>query len=165
MKRMWYALIALAFALLALPCHAAILLCLVLAVPDGDSLRMKCEERVKPISVRLIEVDAPEVKHSGFVRIAQQPYGKEAQQSLSALCYGKQATVHTYGLDKYRRTLAHVDCGTGDVNSIQVATGSAWSFMPKRGSHIPALQKAAQDQKAGLWALPDPIPPSTWRKK
>ncbi len=142
----------------------SILLCLILSVPDGDSMRAKCESRVKPVSLRLIEIDAPEVKHSGFVKMDTQPFGPEAQKNLAGYCYKQRATVHALGKDRYGRTLARVECQGVDVNAAQAEAGLAWPYEPKRGSRIPGLVAKAQAAHAGLWSDPSPIPPSQWRK-
>jgi endonuclease YncB( thermonuclease family) len=136
--------------------------CTVIGVPDGDSLKVTCTDRKSAMSVRLLEVDAPELAHPAF-HIVEQPWGRESRAALTALCLKKPAVVHATSIDRYGRTLAHVECAGVDVNAEQVRAGNAWAYMPKRGSTLPKLQAAAQAGHAGLWSLPAPVRPSEWR--
>lgn len=140
----------------------SLLLCVVLAVPDGDSLRARCERRAKPVTVRVLRIDAPELPHPGFWK-AEQPFARESRANLLALCLGKPARVHRKGLDRYRRTLATVECDGKDVASAQVAAGMAWVHLPPARSPLPALEAGARDAKRGLWSG-SPVAPWEWRK-
>ena len=141
----------------------AILVCLILAVPDGDTLRARCDGIDKPISIRITLMDAPEREHKAL-RIAEQPYGAEAQAALQSLCYGKQAEVRPKAHDMYGRTLAAVSCGGVDVAEAQIRAGLAWAYRPTRKSPLLALQLQARAAGLGLWADPAPVPPWVWRK-
>ena len=137
--------------------------CLVIGVPDGDGLKIKCDERAKVMSVRLAGIDAPEIAHKAFGIIAQ-PGGAEANASLTELCLKQPAVVHIVATDRYRRTVAKVECLGVQVNQEQVRRGMAWAYIPGKRSIIPALEAKARADGVGLWSQPNPVKPSEWRK-
>ena len=97
---------------------AALLICSVVGISDGDTLTARCATDGAPqtITVRLAEVDAPE---------KAQPYGARSKQNLSALCFRKSAEVRRISLDRYGRTVAHVTCDGRDASEVQVRAGLA----------------------------------------
>lgn len=139
--------------------------CLVIGVADGDTLRVKCPNRVKAFQVRIAEIDAPELAHKAF-GIALQPFGPESKASLVALCQGQAATVRRLGFDVHRRAVGQVQCAGVDVGSYQVTAGLAWADTTYllKGSAMPALEAQARAVQRGLWSDPAPIPPWLWRK-
>lgn len=66
---------------------AASLLCLVVGIADGDTLKVRCGEpgQYEQIKVRLQGIDAPERK---------QPFGERARQTLAELTFQKEAALH-----------------------------------------------------------------------
>ena len=89
---------------LALTPGAALLLCLVVGVHDGDTLTAECTSpEQQTIKVRLAEVDAPE---------SRQPFRARSKEHLASLCFKQTAEVRPVkahgGLDRYGRTVAHV---------------------------------------------------------
>lgn len=140
--------------------------CLVIGVSDGDSLRVKCPERVAAFPVRLAGIDAPEVKHTGFVRTSYQPWATESKAGLSGLCLKQTVSVRRIAFDRNRRAIGFVTCQGKDASLEQLAAGNAWTFLvPKE--HAFDFTRAAEKAKAeakGLWSLPNPIPPADWRK-
>lgn len=136
--------------------------CLVIGVPDGDSLKVKCPKR-DALSVRVAEIDAPEIKHPAF-KIDEQPWGAESKASLTELCLKKPATLRVVTQDRYGRTVARVTCNRVNVAAHQVRTGNAWADFVLKDSKMPALQEQAQKARMGLWSLPNPIAPSEWRR-
>lgn len=141
-----------------------LLACLVLGVPDGDSLKVSCPDRKAAISVRIAEIDAPEIEHKAF-HIAEQPGGRESKAALTALCLKQPAVLHQVATDRYRRMVAKVECNGVNAGEAQARAGHAWAFMAAKRSPIPALVAAAQAQRVGLWAAPHPVAPSVWRKQ
>lgn len=139
---------------------AASLLCLVIAVHDGDTLRAQCDgvppDAPQTIVVRLAEVDAPEMN---------QPWGRASRDALRALCLGKRATITPVTLDRYGRTVAHVSCTGVDASRRQVERGFAWVYVKyaPRGTPLLALQGGAQHYRRGLWRDGDAINPAQWR--
>lgn len=143
------------------------LLILLLAVPlighaetslekviDGDTVLVN--EDGARYKLRLRHIDAPEL---------QQAYGKQAQRHLKQVCSGEIA-IHLEGVDRYQRRLGDLYCDGVDAASTQVAQGFAW--VDTRYTHDTALlanQTLAQQQKRGLWAMDQALPPWQWRKQ
>ena len=147
---------------------AALLLCTVVGISDGDTLTARCAERstssaseqevLRTIKVRLADIDAPE---------KAQPFGQRSKQYLSDLCFRKQAEVVPQArLDRYGRTVAHVRCDGQDANAAQVKAGMAWVYTryAAKGSSLQAIQAKAMDDRRGLWSDDHPVPPWDWRR-
>ena len=64
---------------------AAVILGLVVAIADGDTLTVLNSD-LEQVRVRLAEIDAPEKR---------QPFGTRSRQSLATLCHEKRAEVLT----------------------------------------------------------------------
>ncbi|BBL73997.1 hypothetical protein MishRS11D_10950 [Methylomagnum ishizawai] len=125
----------------------------VVGVHDGDTLTVM--QNGKGTKVRLVEIDAPE---------SDQDYGQRSKQSLSDLCFGKDATVQDQGRDKYGRTLGRVACNGVDANLKQAEQGMAWFYV--QYGHDPAIRAAEEKARAdgaGLWADANPTPPWEYR--
>lgn len=140
--------------------------CLVLSVSDGDTLKAQCPERKAVVTVRLLGIDAPELKHSGFVKMPLQPWGNEAKAALSTLCLNQTVDIHRVAIDRNGRAIASVTCQGQDASLYQVANGNAWTFMlPKdQAFDLTRAFDAAKAAGKGLWSLPNPVEPSAWRK-
>lgn len=141
-----------------------LLACLVIGVSDGDSMKVTCPERASAFSVRLAQIDAPEIAHKAF-GIGEQPGGRASKAALAALCLKQPAVLHVTGHDRYRRVLAKVECNGVQVNAEQVRTGHAWAYLASKRSGVPALEVKARADGVGLWAVADPVRPSEWRKR
>lgn len=139
--------------------------CLVIGIADGDTVRVRCDEREKAFQVRIAEIDAPETAHKGL-GIDLQPFGRESRESLSALCQGKPATVRRYGFDRHRRAIGAVACAGVDVARHQVQSGMAWTDpgYGRKGSTLPESERAARALGLGLWSDANPVPPWIWRR-
>jgi endonuclease YncB( thermonuclease family) len=135
------------------------LLCLVVAIADGDTLTARCggPGAYEQVRVRLAAIDAPE---------RRQPFGNVSRQHLAALCFQVGATITPKSKDRYGRTVADVACRGQDAATEQVRAGLAWVY-PKyaRGyQRLYDVQATAEDARRGLWADPEPVPPWEWRK-
>jgi endonuclease YncB( thermonuclease family) len=132
--------------------------CLVVGVADGDTLTLRCGwvGAFRQVTVRLAEVDAPEKR---------QAYGQRSRQSLALMCFGTLATMRPEGEDRYRRTVARVECRGEDVSEAQARTGAAW-FSKDYGKDpvVKVLADEAKRERRGLWADPRPMPPWDWRR-
>jgi micrococcal nuclease len=129
----------------------------VVSVLDGDTLEVLNGHHAERI--RLSGIDCPE---------KGQAFGNRAKQAASALAFGKEVTLQTHGLDKYKRTLADVILPDGmNLNQELVRQGWCWWY----GKYAPGdmvlerLETEAREARKGLWADPAPIPPWEWRKK
>jgi endonuclease YncB( thermonuclease family) len=148
------ALLMLAGCLAALPAHADFA-GTVASVHDGDTLTVRTNDRT--IRLRLAEIDAPE---------RAQAFGEHSRQSLVELCAGKRVhVVIARGTDRYGRTLGRISCEGVDANAEQVRRGMAWIFDRYAVDlNLYALQADARAAGRGLWADPQPLPPSEWRR-
>ena len=81
----------------------------VVAIQDGDTLTVLVDRR--QLKVRLANIDAPE---------SRQPFGTRSKQSLSDVCFKKEARLETNGQDRYGRTIATVYCAGVDANCCPV---------------------------------------------
>ncbi|WON72900.1 thermonuclease family protein [Nitrosospira sp. Is2] len=134
---------------------SALFLATVIGISDGDTLTVLNENK-QQIKIRLAEIDAPE---------ARQPFGTNSKQSLSELCFGKQAQIKPRAKDRYGRTVARVICDGVDANAEQVNRGMAWVYRKYAKDHnLYVLQHDAKVAGRGLWSEPSPMPPWKWRQ-
>lgn len=125
----------------------------MIGIQDGDTLTVLRAGR--PLKVRLADIDAPEKK---------QPFGARSKQSLSDLCFHRDAELDIRTIDKYGRTVARVHCDGVDANLAQVERGFAWVYTQyNKDSSLPAVQERAKSAHAGLWADRNPVPPWEFR--
>ena len=133
----------------------SILMCLVVGIADGDTLTVLCNGN-EQVKIRLAEIDAPEKK---------QPFGNRSKQSLSAMCFQKQAEIKPQTKDRYGRTVARVICDGADANVEQVKRGMAWVYDKYvRDRSLYAIQDKARASKVGLWADDNPVKPWEYRR-
>ena len=134
--------------------HAAlfVLALVVVGVSDGDTLTVQ-DGDVRTV-LRLAEIDAPE---------RTQPYSQVSRHNLEALCKDAKAVeFKRVDTDRYGRTVAHVWCDSVHVNWRQVEDGLAWCFKKylKQPDVCLPLERAAKENRKGLWR--DPSPQSPW---
>lgn len=129
----------------------------VISIADGDTLTILNSENIQ-IKVRLAAIDAPE---------KAQAFGNRSKQSLSDMCFGKQAKIEVVDTDRYGRTVGTVTCGEVRANDAQVASGMAWVYQKyaEGFGHLHPLEESAKASKEGLWSDPSPTPPWEWRKQ
>ena len=136
------------------------LLCLVVAVSDGDTLTARCGPTGAnpPIKVRIAAIDAPELR---------QAYGAAARQQLVQLCLKRRAHIEPLNTDSYGRTVANVRCGQTDVATALVRSGLAWvaPSYAKGHPHLAPLQQQARQHQRGLWAQRRPLAPWAYRHR
>lgn len=135
----------------------------VIRVLDGDTIEVKTLPAKivvyeVPIRVRLINIDAPEKK---------QAFGRWSANQLKALLAGQSVTVSYTQTDRYGRIVGRVFTTNGtDASRFMVQSGAAWVYERYNADEsLPALQREAQEQKLGLWADTNPVPPWEWRHK
>jgi endonuclease YncB( thermonuclease family) len=127
----------------------------VVGIVDGDTLTVLTATKQQH-KIRLAEIDAPE-KHQAF--------GTKSKQSLSDLCFGKEAEVSPRVKDRYQRIVARVKCDGVDANAEQVNRGMAWVYRRYSKDHdLYVLEHGAKVEKRGLGADSSPTPPWQWRK-
>ena len=128
----------------------------VVGITDGDTLTVHDGQHPQ-IKIRLSAIDAPE---SG------QAFGQKSKATLSNLCFGKQAVIHSKVTDRYNRTIADVSCEGKDVGAYMVRMGMAWVYdkYAKGYDNLYPLQNEAKAEHRGLWADAEPTSPSEWRQ-
>ena len=132
-----------------------ILLCLVVGISDGDTIKVRCGDGPQE-RVRIAEIDAPERK---------QPFGTKSKQALSDLIYMKHVELLVSDRDRYGRIVARVLIDGKDAGFAQVSSGMAWcydAYVKDRACYM--HQDAARAARAGLWSDEAPMQPWEWRK-
>ncbi|AQW15140.1 thermonuclease family protein [Escherichia coli] len=126
----------------------------VIRVLDGDTIEVLQDK--KPVRIRLANIDAPEKK---------QAFGRWSANQLKALLAGQSVTVSYTQTDRYGRIIGRVFTTNGtDASRFMVQSGAAWVYERYNADEsLPALQWEAQEQKRGLWADTNPVPPWEWR--
>jgi micrococcal nuclease len=143
-------LIALIFFALSAPAYAY----RVIGIHDGDTMTLLVEQ--KPLKIRLANIDAPELR---------QAYGRRSKESLSTLCWDKDAQFETQSIDRYGRTVALIECDGVKANTAQVALGMAWVYTKYNADpHLPPWEIEARDKRLGVWSDEHPVAPWEWRK-
>lgn len=128
----------------------------VIGVKDGDTVELLMNG--KPQIVRLSNIDCPEKK---------QPFGNNAKQFVSDLCFGKMVEISTDNKkDRNKRLIAEIILPNGkNINKELVKNGLAWHFKKySKDDSYDILEKRAQKLKLGLWIDKQPIAPWDWRK-
>ena len=124
----------------------------VIKISDGDTITIL--QGKQQIKVRLFGIDAPEL---------EQPYGKKSKQFLANLIAGEVVEVEPKGKDRYKRTLGIIYYKGQDINAQMVLNGYAWAYVKYSRIYVDQ-EKAARENKLGLWQSSDPTPPWEWRK-
>ena len=143
--------------ILPLALQARLADCFVVGISDGDTFTC-LTVNLKPIKVRLAEIDAPE---------KAQPFGKKSRQMLGSLIHKRHVTLAIQGYDRYQRTLATVYDRQGqNINLIMVQQGMAWAYRQylQDVAYLQAEQ-TAREHRRGLWRDPSPIEPHLWRQQ
>jgi endonuclease YncB( thermonuclease family) len=174
-------LLALSLCAVPLFAHAEKFVGRTIVVIDGDTVLVL--KHGHPLKIRLADIDAPEVAHTGSQK--SQRYGAASRDTLKTLILHKRVEVDTLAIDKYGRTVALLKLGALNVNEEMVRRGMAWAAIgwrhsrraptgvPRAGDysqfhsdrHYIALQHQAQQQRRGLWQQADPVPPWKWRRQ
>ena len=128
----------------------------VIGVKDGDTVEILMDG--KPQVVRLSHIDCPEKK---------QPFGNNAKQFASDLCFGKKVKLSTgWKKDRNKRLLAEIILSNGkNLNKELVKNGFAWHFKKySKDNSYDDLEQQARKLKLGLWNDKSPTAPWEWRK-
>jgi endonuclease YncB( thermonuclease family) len=166
---------SLATAALAAPAPPIPIEARVLAVLDGDSLRVRDVSGLEH-EVRIAGIDAPE---------KDQPYSRQARQNLATLALDEDARLDVQPRrDRHGRLIAKVwvrspdaPCSapacpkTLDVGHAQIIAGLAWHYKryekdqsPQDRGAYSSDEEEARLRKRGLWADANPVPPEQWRQ-
>jgi len=125
-------------------------------VLDGDTVLVWREAGMRPMKVRLADIDAPE---------KDQDFGDASKRSLVQMLSGRQVRVDPVDVDVYGRLVARLYTGDDSVNAELIRRGMAWEYsLHHRNREYLRLQDEAKQAKRGLWAQHNPVAPSQWRK-
>lgn len=130
----------------------------VTAIKDGDTIKVLYKDN--PITIRLAHIDCPEIKK-------HQPFAQAAKKFTSNMCFGQIVKVENNGeFDRFKRLVAVVINNKNEnVNKALVKVGLAWHFLKySTDSSYDKLETIARQNKIGIWADENPIPPWLWRK-
>ena len=126
-------------------------------VSDGDDVE------VGGYSIRLAGIDAPERGQMATSEVgAPIDQGKMAKEALVKKIHGKMVRV-TFAKSKrtYGRLIGTVYLDGQDICREMVRKGYAWSAY---GEQYRQEEEKAREEKLGIWAHEDAIPPSLFRK-
>ena len=133
----------------------------VIHVTDGDTIVVLTEDK-EQVRIRLYGIDAPE---------SRQPFGSKATEFVRDIAALKVVEINERYLDRYDRTIAtvHLPDGT-NLNEELVRVGLAWVYTrycdeQPMCSKWDKLQQEARENKVGLWADKEPVPPWEWRRR
>jgi len=166
----WHRYLAILFVTLVTSTAAADINGKVVAVTDGDTIRI-LDNNSTQHKIRLTGIDAPE---------KAQPFGNASRKHLASMVAGKEVRVETSKNDRYGRVLGKVwvqpqncsSCGkTLNANLAQILAGMAWWYqdyakdqpVQDRARYESAV-KQAREARLGLWSEADPVPPWAWRR-
>jgi micrococcal nuclease len=125
-------------------------------VVDGDTVLVRIDGKEQ--SVRLIGVDAPEVK-GPYAEL--ECYGNESKDYLSELLPTEDQVILEYDdsqgrYDKYDRILAYIFLGEKNIGEYMIQNGYAQEFTYKRDYRYQSAFRAAENfanmNDFGLWS-------------
>ncbi len=149
-------LLGLLVCLFHLGAHAKILVGIVTYVGDGDTVWIEVDRQSKPIKMRLLGLDSPEIC---------QAWGQQARDALKAKLLKQTVTIDTKARDEYARVVGRIELNGDDVGAWLVKNGHAWSYAYQRRPAPYAKElAAAQNARLGLWAQAVPMEPRAFRK-
>lgn len=127
----------------------------VVTIADGDTLTL-LDSNHQRYKIRLAAIDTPE---------KSQAFGNRAKQTLSRLCFGKEAIAKIETIERYGRYVAEVYCEGVNANEALLYEGMAWVYTQyaKEFPHYKDLEYAAHKKRIGLWEDANPIPPWVFR--
>ncbi|MBE0625519.1 MAG: thermonuclease family protein [Burkholderiales bacterium] len=133
----------------------------VVGVADGDTVTV-LDSNKQQHKIRVAGIDAPE---------KAQPFGSRSKESLAKRVHNRDAVVEGHKKDRYGRLVGKVIVDGHDAGLEQVRAGLAWWYRAYAKEQTPddrvayeLAEKAAREQKLGLWRDPDPVPPWEWRR-
>ena len=139
-----------------LSAEAKILEGIVSYVGDGDTVWIAVDRNTKPLKLRFLGLDAPEIC---------QAWGPQARDALKAKLLKQTVTIDTKARDDYARAVGRIAHRGEDVGAWLVKNGHAWSYgYQRRSAPYANEQAAAQNARLGLWAKGDAIEPRAFRK-
>ena len=128
---------------------------IVTEVIDGDTF--KTTERGKPVTVRIADIDCPEL---------QQPGGQEAKQFTTKTLLGTLISIKPIGKKQNGILAAKVTTNRGKSMAVLlIQKGLAWTVPKTKNNLVTSQHKIAKSSKVGIWARNNPEPPWNYRKR
>lgn len=158
-------MLLLALALAPVPAAAQVLRGTVTHIEDGDALTLAVGRNRH--SVRLADIDAPEICHylgDPDCRKPAQPYGDVSASHLRTLALGKEAEAACRDTS-HGRLVCYVRINVVDLSQTLAREGLAW-FEPRYGQDLGIRQAAAKARasRRGMWAWTQNVEPWIWRR-
>ena len=126
-------------------------------VDDGDTIRITWPDAPRE-TVRLLGIDAPEVRHRRGGLLEGQPHGVEALEFARRLILGARRLelLRAHTLDRYNRTLGYVFVDGANFSALAVENHMAESTLDRYGDNgFP--REAAEIRSAARRAGPPPF--------
>ncbi|BDI20691.1 hypothetical protein ANSO36C_64930 (plasmid) [Nostoc cf. commune SO-36] len=153
---------ALLLAQMSLPVFANNLTATVVSVGDGDTIRVRTGN--KTVTVRLVCIDAPEMK--------QNPWGQQSSARLKQLLpVGQAITLRPVETDKYKRLVAEIYVGNRSINVNMVQEGQAVVYRqylkgcPQSKDSLLQAENYAKQQRLAFWSQANPVMPWDFRHR
>lgn len=134
----------------------------IAAINDGDTITVIDFSQKRHI-VQMDGVDAPELG---------QPYGEASKKHLERRLIKKNVVIMWNRTTKEGAKLGKVLLNNGDVNQLQIRTGSAWATGEITVNHsgndkarYAAAQTVAKEKGLGLWRAGNAVAPWDWRQQ
>jgi micrococcal nuclease len=135
----------------------------IIRIIDGDTVYFQAAGDDNFKKLRLVGIDAPEIK---------QPFGRQSKQCLANLINNKSIQIISYGEDHYKRTLAKIFIKKIDINLAMIKEGCAWFYRRYKNTldkDDQAMYDKAEifaiENKKGLFSNQEAEAPWVWRKK
>lgn len=128
----------------------------VISIEDGDTITVldAAKERHR---IRLEGIDAPE---------RGQAFGTRSKELMRQEVGGKDVVIIWTKKDRYGRILGDVLLGEHNINFEMVKEGMAWHFKQySKSKELAEAEVQARQERKGLWADKEPIPPWEFRKR
>ena len=124
------------------------------SIHDGDTLTLNGEK------IRLLYIDAPELRQVCRLDRRQYPCGERSRDALIALVGNRQVTCDAAKRDRYRRLLGDCRAGGVDLNRAMIRDGWAVAY----DKTLKADEAEARRRGAGRWAG-TVANPTEWRRR
>lgn len=134
----------------------------IATINDGDTITVIDFSQKRHI-VQMDGVDAPELG---------QPYGEASKKHLERRLIKKNVVIMWNRTTKEGAKLGKVLLNNGDVNQLQIRTGSAWAtgeitvnYSGNDKARYAGAQAVAKEKGLGLWRAGNAVAPWDWRQQ
>lgn len=130
----------------------------VVAVLDGDTIRVVNNTTKEEVKIRMFGIDAPEKSQS---------FGMDSKKYLSDKILNKVVTISIKNTDMYGRSVGIIYLKKTNINILQVQEGNAWWYKAydKKDKDTESAEEMARELKKGLWKDLTPKEPWIYRRE